>query len=446
MLKIQSKLRNPIVSGTLLLSSAGILGKIIGFFYKIFLSRAIGAEGLGIYQLIFPISTICFAITTAGISTALSQFVAEYQQKDPGAPRRFLTAGLLASGVLSLATVCLLLRFDRFIAENILLEPRCTPLIRILACSVPLAAIHSCIHGYYYGRKKAAVPALSSLLEQGIRVLFVFIACQVQIQKGMAMDASLAAWGLVFGEGAAFLFCITALMCQEKKKLPKCKNPVKNPGAKLLIYSLPLTANRLTLTLFASFETILIPARLRLFGYSQSDALSIYGVLTGMALSIVMFPTVFSNSVSVMLLPIIAEADSRKDTGKINRTIGGTIFGCLLFGIICTAGFLVTGQWVGDMLFGNALAGRFITMLSFICPFLFLTSILSSILHGLGMAGYTFLLNLAGSIVRILFVYALIPVYGIKAYLIGMLISQMFTASLSVGILWKKRLRQKEVS
>lgn len=440
-MKIKSKLKNPIVCGTLLLSFAGILGKIIGFFYKIFLSRTIGAEGLGIYQLIFPISTICFAITTAGLSTALTKYVAEYQQKDSAAPKRFLKAGLAASGLLSLALVAILFYFDSFIARNILLEPRCTPLIRILALSIPLASIHSCIHGYYYGSQKASVPAVSSLVEQLIRVLFVFLACQIENQSGRTMDTSLAVWGLVAGEGAACLYCVTALFFQDRKSLPSSPHPVEHPAAKLLLYSLPLTANRLTLTLFSSFESILIPARLRLFGYSQSDALSVYGILTGMAFSIVMFPTVFSNAVSVMLLPAISEADSRKDTEKINRAISGTIFGCLLFGILCTGGLLVTGQWIGDFLFGNALAGKFIRMLSFICPFLFLTSILSSILHGLGMTGYPFLLNLAGSLIRIFFVFVFIPVYGLKAYLLGMLMSQMFTAACSVRILWKKRLR-----
>jgi len=440
-MKIKSKLKNPIVSGTLLLSFAGILGKVIGFFYKIFLSRTIGPEGLGIYQLIFPISTICFAITTAGLSTALSKYVAEYQEKDPGAPKRFLRAGIAASGMLSLILMLLLFRFDSFIAENILLESRCTPLIRILACSIPLASIHSCIHGYYYGQKKAAVPAVSSLVEQGIRVLFVFLACQILEQSQKPVDASLAVWGLVAGEAAAFLYCVSALGLLEGKKAPASSNSVKHPAAKMLYYSLPLTANRLTLTLFSSFESILIPARLRMFGYSQSDALSVYGVLTGMAFSVVMFPTVFSNSVSVMLLPVISEADSKKDNAKINRTIWGTIFGCLLFGIVCTAGLLVTGQWIGDFLFGNALAGKFIIMLSFICPFLFLSSILTSILHGLEMTGYPFLLNLMGSFIRILSVYLFIPVYGLKAYLVGMLISQMFTAASSIYILWKKRLR-----
>ena len=202
--------------------------------------------------------------------------------------------------------------------------------------------------------------------------------------------------------------------------------------------------NRLALTLFASFESILIPSRLGLFGYSQSDALSVYGILTGMALSIIMFPTVLTNSVSVMILPVISEADSRNNSAKISRTIYQTIFGCLLFGSICTAGFLVTGQWIGDFLFGNALAGKFIRMLSFICPFLFLSSVLSSILHGLGMPGYPFVLNLTGSLIRIFFVFFLIPVYGLKAYLMGMLASQMMTAVCFVGILWKKQLRKRE--
>ncbi len=77
-MQILNKLKNPVISGTLLLTVSGILGKIIGFFYRIFLSRTIGAEGLGIYQLIFPISTICFALTVSGISTALSKYIAEY--------------------------------------------------------------------------------------------------------------------------------------------------------------------------------------------------------------------------------------------------------------------------------------------------------------------------------------------------------------------------------
>lgn len=440
-MQIHNKLKNPVIFGTLLLSAAGILGKIIGFFYRIFLSRTIGAEGLGIYQLIFPISTICFAITVSGLSTALSKFIAEYQERDPSSPRRFLTICLMISGTLSLGMMFLLFRYSGFIAKNILLEPRCEPLVPILACSIPLASVHSCIHGYYYGKKKAGVPALSSFMEQFARVVFVFAAYQIRLEQGKSIDASIAVWGLVFGEAGAFLLCITSLLLSKETPTAPTTFKVRSPALKLLAYSIPLSMNRLALTLFASFESILIPSRLVLFGYSQSDALSIYGVLTGMALSIVTFPTVFTNSVSVMILPMISEADSRNDHKKISRTIYQTIFTCLLLGAICTACLLFCGKWIGDFLFGNALAGKFICMLSFICPFLFLSSILSSIMHGLGMPGYPFLLNLFGSLIRIGFVYILIPQYGIKAYLMGMLLSQVFTSVLSVWILWKKRLQ-----
>ena len=109
-MQISNKLKNPIISGTLLLTASGILGKIIGFFYRIFLSRTIGAEGLGIYQLIFPISTICFAITVSGLSTALSKYIAEYQERDPSSPKRFLRLCLLLSGFLSLIIMLLLFR------------------------------------------------------------------------------------------------------------------------------------------------------------------------------------------------------------------------------------------------------------------------------------------------------------------------------------------------
>lgn len=437
-LQIQHKIKNPAVFGTLLLTVSGILGKTIGFFYKIFLSRTIGAKGLGIYQLIFPISSICFAVTAAGLSTALTKYVAEYKEQDSSAPRRFLSAGISASLALSLFCTLLLRRNADFIAENILLEPLCAPLIRILAWSVPLSAVHSCIHGYYYGKKKALIPALSSLIEQLIRIFSVFLLCNISSEQNTVPNASAAVWGLVFGEGGAFLFCVTSLFFEHKKKQPSAApSAVRHAGAKLFAYAAPLSMNRLALTLFASFESILIPSRLHLFGYTQSDALSIYGVLTGMALSVLMFPSVFTNAVSVMLLPVISEADAKKDTARIAYLVRLVIYGCLLLGSLCTIAFLLTGKWIGNFLFANSLAGKFIFMLSFICPFLFLNSLLSSILHGLGKTSYPFLLNLLGNAIRTAFVYFLVPLYGLKAYLIGMLLSQMIVSVCYVGILKK---------
>ena len=65
------------ISGTLLLTLTGILSRIIGFYYKIFLSRRIGAEGLGIYQLIFPVFALIISVSAAGIQTAISRYCAQ---------------------------------------------------------------------------------------------------------------------------------------------------------------------------------------------------------------------------------------------------------------------------------------------------------------------------------------------------------------------------------
>lgn len=202
--------------------------------------------------------------------------------------------------------------------------------------------------------------------------------------------------------------------------------------------AVPLTANRLVLNLFSSYENIMIPNRLRLFGYTNSEALGVYGILTGMAMAVIMFPSVITNSVSVLLLPTISEAQAKGNTAMIHRTIRRTVKSCLLLGFLCTAGFLVTGNFIGNVLFENALAGKFILTMGWICPFLYLGSTLSSILHGLGFPSITFVLNLIACGIRILFVLFAIPVFGIRGYLWGLLASQIVMALLVIFILSKK--------
>lgn len=104
-----------------------------------------------------------------------------------------------------------------------------------------------------------------------------------------------------------------------------------------------------------------------------------------------------------------------------------TVFYCLLLGFSCTFGFLLTGKWIGQFIFQNTLAGSFILILSWICPFLYLSTTLTSVLHGLGKPGRAFYINMSGCTLRIFFIYALIPTYGIRCYLYGMLAGELLT-------------------
>ena len=398
-------IKNSFITGTLLLTFAGVLTRLIGFFYRIFLSRTIGAEGLGIYQLLSPVMALGFAVTAAGIQTAISRFVStEIGKKNPEGARRYFYCGLIVSLLLSALTGFIIWKYADFIASAWLGDIRCAPLLSVLSLSFVPACIHACINGYYYGTKKTGVPALCQLTEQLVRVGSVYLLYCIHMREQTPVPLSVTMWGIVLGEVASTL----------------------------------VSANRVVLNLFSGYETVMIPNRLKLFGYTSAEALGVYGILTGMAMSIIMFPSVVTNSVSVLLLPTISEAKAAGDDRLIRRTVTKTIRACLFLGFLCTAGFLFTGKYLGNLLFGNALAGTFIVTLGWICPFLYLSSTLSSVLHGLGYPGLTFCFNLAACGIRILFVLFAIPAYGIKGYLWGILLSHIATAFLTIIVLLRK--------
>lgn len=427
-----------IIKGTLYLTIAGFISRIIGFFYRIFLSHTIGAEGMGIYQLIFPVYVLCFSLTVYGIHTGISRFTsAKMATNDSGGALKVLYAGLILAVLPSIIVAYVVYSNAAYISLHFLKEARCTDLLKIITLSVPFGAIHTCINGYYYGIKNAQIPALSQLIEQIVRVASVYIIYLVIIDKGMAVTPVIASIGIVIGEIASVLFTITAILIQTNvSSSHQVTNRIPFSYFKnIFTLSLPLTANRVTITLLQSVEAILIPIQLRKYGFSSGEALSIYGVLTGMSLPLILFPSTFTNSLSVMLLPDVAEAQASSNTNRIQRTSKITIQYCLILGILCTGIFLCFGNDMGMIIFNNQLSGQFILTLAWICPFLYLSTTLNSILHGLGKTTITFIHSLISLSIRIAFILLFIPRFGIQGYLWGLLIGQLVITVLNFIVL-----------
>lgn len=437
--------KNPLITGTLLMTAAGVLSRIIGFFYRIFLSRTIGAEALGIYQLIGPVFSLCFALTASSIQTSISKFVGDAIGgcKDSlcgeKKARAYLILGLVLSCGLSILTGIFMYFNADLIAVRFLGEARCAPLLVLLTYSLLPCCIHACINGYYYGKKNAFVPSLCQLIEQIARVGSVWIIFQITTEKGIPLTAFHAVCGLVIGECFGLLVSMSALL--REKRLPRgsytsdsiCNSTMTHAFLAMVI---PLTINRLSVAFSTSLENLLIPQKLQLYGYTQTDALSIYGILSGMTLSIILFPCVLTNSLSVLLLPAISEARGRSNENQIRRTTQKAIRLGLLLGFAFTILFLLTRDMIGNKLFHNALAGRFICRLSWLCPLMYITSLLSSILHGLGRPKQVLFVNLLACLIRIGMIWFLVPAYGIGAYLWGLLLSQVFA---SVACMWLLR-------
>lgn len=427
-----------LLKGTLLLTGAGFITKIIGFIYRIFLSQTIGAEGMGIYQLIFPIHTLCFALSVGGIQTAISRFTAARAslKNEQGARDIFVLSGALSTAI---ALIVSLILYDNasWFAVHILLEERCTSLLKLMAFSIPMGTLHSCVNGYYYAKKKMSIPAASQLLEQCARVGVSYGLFLILTEQGLPITPMLAVAGLVGGELVSMIFSLLVILWDYRKAGYRLRN-LRSPGTdmkEILAFSFPLTCSRLLVNILHSIESVLIPGHLRLYGLDNGSALSIYGVLTGMALPLILFPSAITNAVSTVLLPSVAEQQAVGNHQAIRRAIFLSAKYCLILGFLSTAFFFFAGDFLGLVLFKNEFAATFIKTLAFICPCLYLSGTLSGILNGLGAANQSFILNTLGLGVRIAFVFFIIPEYGIQGYLWGLIVSELLVTGLSLYFL-----------
>ena len=426
-------------AGTFLLSTVGVISRIMGFFYRIFLSQTIGSREIGLYQLVVPLQHMALAVTTSGIQTALSRTVASQtalkQKKE--AVDSFCVGTLFALG-LSLAAMWIFYTFAGWFAGEILKESETEALIRIISFCFPLASLHSCISSYYFGRKSAGYPASTQLIEQTVRVLSSYILVKIFLSRGIAVTARIAALGALAAEFAAVLSSLLFLSLHlhaENYSFLHIKAPLHKLSA-ITATAFPLTLNRLLLSVLAAIEVVLIPQRLRMYGFSRSNALSLYGIFTGMALPCILFPSTVTNSAAVMLTPSVAELQALGAHRRIRYIASRACTACFLTGAACTGLFYFFGPFAGELLFHEATAGTCIRTLSFVCPFLYTNIMLTSILNGLGKTGATLLHNAAGSLIRILFVLFAIPLIGIHGYLYGLLLSEILLSIMHIYSLY----------
>lgn len=426
-----------IIYGTIVLTGVSFLCRFIGFFYRIFISQTFGEEGMGIFQLTAPVMSVAYSLCCAGFQTAISRFVAA-KEDEPHASLRFLFTGLCITGIFSFFFSILIYKCADFLAVSVILEPRTAPILRLLALSFPFSAIHSCMNGYYYGKKKAEIPALLQFFEQIGRVGSVYILCQIYLQSDRIPPLALTAVGTAIAECLSSLLSLCFILPYLSRLQTKLQNRLsfsqkhllsyKKTASLLLSMAVPLSISRIIVNLLQSIENIYIPEMLRAYGYTTKESLSLFGVLTGMALTVILLPSSLVNSISVLLLPRISEAQSRNRDKDIALAIRRCITFCFSLGIPCTAVFFFGGHLAGEILFHSEVAGNYIVSLSFICPFLYITSSLGGILHGLGKTYTTLFINIGTLLIRIASVFFLVCRIGISGYILGLLAGQCFSA------------------
>lgn len=427
--------KKALITGTLILTAANIITKLMGFFYRIFMVNAIGNEGMGLYQLIMPIYMLTWSITSSGFTTTISKLTAQEKARGQyGNMGRVLKQSIFMSFSISVCISIVLFFGADFIAQEIVKEARTAISLRLLSLAIPFMSCGSCIRGYFLGLQNTVIPALSQILEQCVRIGIIFIIAAYFVPYGLAYACAAAVLGIVFGEILSFLFVFTGYLRFKRKKryIQKPSLSSRRTCTMILSMALPLTASRITGSLLSTTENILIPQRLQLYGQSSSIAMSNYGQLTGMAMPLLMLPSAFLMAVSVSLVPEISEASAIRQTEKISRTVTVALLFTSIISIGVGAAFAVFPYEIGYIVYGQNDIGGLLFSLSFLCPFLYMQTTFNGLLNGLGEHFFIFANNVISSIITIGFIYFLMPLYGIDAFLWGWFISLIITTVLNV--------------
>lgn len=406
------KLRQSLLYGTALLFASNVLVKGLGFFYRVALVRSLGAEGIGLVEMVTPIYAFLLVLAGLGLQPALAQSVAG--NRDGSASACFRTARRLlclsGSGV-TLAGAALAPLLARCFAA----DPRVELSLLAIMPAVLIVSLASAFRGWFHGQRDLGALGMSQNTEQIVRVaLGLYLVGRLRPQ-GLEISAAGVSLATVGGELAGFVYLLLVYA------LRRSVRPVRTYrmegwqiARRLLDYGLPMTGGRLVNSALLMLQAYLIPYCLRLAGYSVSVATEIYGRFSGVALTLLHLPGVFASALATAVMPAVAgsSADQEALRGYILRPLQATII-CTLPGmalLFIYAGPLCVG------LFNNAPASPILRLLAPGGVFFYLQMTLAGVLQGLGDVKRLLVNNAISGCLLLAGVAVLVPLPGVGIY------------------------------
>ncbi len=424
------------ITGAIILMAAGFITRIFGFIYRIYLSNLIGAEGMGVYQLIVPIYTLIILTLTSGVSIAVSKMIAEQAAQGNFINiKRISKVGL--AGVITVSCIISLLLYINidFIVNVILKDSRTYSSVLIMIPCIPVIAAASAYKGYFYGIQEVTPTALSQIVEQLVKIGIIMALAARFLEAGLEYACALATVGMAVGE-ISNLFVLA--LCYKFRKYPHI-TPKSKQGiiqkrklvASIIGCAVPISFNRFIISIMAAVEFILIPQRLLVGGLNYIQCMEEYGKLTGMAMPLILFPALVTTSLATTLVPAISESISLNNYGRANYRISKSIQITMVLGFVFMALFACFPDKISNMIYPGQNVGYTLFLLSFTCIFVYLQQILMGIMNGLGKQGLLLINSTIGSAIRILCVFFLIPQYGIPVYIVGVIVSSFIVCILN---------------
>ena len=424
-------MKNKVYANASIVTGLSVAERTLGFLYRIVLSRLIGAEGVGLYQVALSFFALFLTIGSGGIPITLSRIIAKSKaEKDGVAERGAIGAGIAASLLLTLP-ICLIFWLFGSKMTFLFTDTRTFSVFRILLLGLTCTCIYAVIRGHFWGNKQFLAPSVMELAEETVMVIAGVLLLQ-NVATPLS-GAKLAAWAVVI----SYFFSFTVSVAWFFIKGGKISSP-KQQLKPLLKSSLPITSVRASASLVNSAVAVLLPVMLIRSGFSEGEALQIFGVISGMVLPILFVPSTLIGSLALVLVPELSEDFYRKNFKRLYTNLARGLKFAFFTAALIIPFFFALGEEFGTFVFANPLAGQMIKRSCCLLLPMSVAMISTAMLNSLGYEKQTFAFYFVGAACMFACILLLPRFCGGYAYLIGLGASFASTAVCNLVFLLKK--------
>ena len=419
---------------TALMTGCSLILRLFGILFRILISGRIGAEGMGLYQLVYSVYVLGTTFAVGGLITAVTRIAGQRMVAgDKGGLEQLMRVctriSLLVGGVSALT-----LYGGAPLIGHLIGDSRGVEAISLCGIALPFIGVSASLKGYFLARREAWPPCVTQIIEQTVRIGGILWMLEAIWNGSLEQACVIIILGDALSETAACLYLLIAYR-HDRKHIPTDTENKGTPPAStlrpLLHIALPLTAGRYLTTALRTAENLLVPARLSM--YTQSDALALaqFGAVKGMALPLIFFPSALLMTISGLLIPELSDAHALKQRRQVARLVEISLHITLLGAIFAGGLFTVMGRTLGAVLYDDDTVGLLLLILGPLTPVMYLDSVVTGMLKGLGQQVHSLWFAVVDSAVRIALIWVLLPRFGLTGFLFVMLVSNLTTCTLS---------------
>ncbi len=385
------------LKGTFILTVAGLVVKVIGSLNWIFVSRILGGEGIGLYQMAFPIYFLAMTVSQAGVPVAISIITAErVALKDIYGARRVFhisMALMVVTGIFF--SILTYFAADWLIEWHFLRDPRAYKSVVVLAPTVFFVTLLASSRGYLQGWQRMTPTAVSQIVEQIFRVITMVLLADLFLPWGLDYAAAGASLGALAGAITGLIVLVYFHVKLDRDIERDYGHDLRPPEGtqpeparriikRIFQLSLPVSAASIMLPVVSNLDLMIVPQRLEVAGYSVNEATELFGYLTGMAVPLVNLSCIITASMAMSIVPAISEARALRDKARVFAQTAASV---RISNMVCFPAFVIVfvlATPISSLIYNAPGAGPAVMIASFSIVLLGLHQVSTGILQGLG--------------------------------------------------------------